>query len=308
MFGRGHLGDDTFTTLTETGKILGTQLCSWENPENIEIQSMRDRLALVGEKAWNPAAGGTLAEFKARLALTDPRLDKLVNPISIQVQGTFTHDENTFTEPLTITMVPRIPGHTMKYTLDNSMPNNQWIVYNGPIQADRTVHLRAGLFDPKGVLQGHLVGSWFRSEIPVKPNLATGKPVTVGPAPDRSDSWSAKVAVDGRSDDAGGHWASSGDAPQWLQVDLGNVQPVNFINVITYWDGSRYYQLTAEVSVDAKTWKKVLDFSHDTAPATAAGYAGKFPDTPARYVRVNMLKNSANPSVHIVELIVDKTK
>ncbi len=77
----GHLGDDTFTTLTETDKILGAQLCSWENPENIEIQSMRDRLALVAEKAWNPAAGGTLAEFKARLAHTDPLLDKLVNPI-----------------------------------------------------------------------------------------------------------------------------------------------------------------------------------------------------------------------------------
>ena len=42
--------------------------------------------------------------------------------------------------------------------------------------------------------------------------------------------------------------------------------------------------------------------------ATAAGYAGKFPPTEARYVRINMLKNSANPFVHIVELIVDRTK
>ena len=102
MFGRGHLGDDTFTTLTENSGILGTQLCSWENAENIEIQSLRERLALVGEKAWNPAVGGTLADFKARLAHTDRILDKLVNPISIQVKGTFTKDENTFTDPLTI--------------------------------------------------------------------------------------------------------------------------------------------------------------------------------------------------------------
>ena len=308
MFGRGHLGDDTFTTLTDTTKILGTQLCSWENSENIEIQSMRDRLALVAEKAWNPGAGGTLAEFKARLAPTDQILDKLVNPISIQVKGTFTEDENTFTDPLTITLVPRLKGHIVKYTLDNSMPNEKWKVYTGPLTANETVHLRAGLFDDKGVRQGPLVGAWFRSQIPVKPNLATGKPVTVGPAPDRSDSWSAKVAVDGRSDDAGGHWASAGDAPQWLQVDLQKVQPINFINVITYWDGSRYYQLNAEVSVDGKAWTKVLDFSKDTAPATAAGYAGKFPPTEARYVRINMLKNSANPFVHIVELIVDRTK
>jgi len=62
------------------------------------------------------------------------------------------------------------------------------------------------------------------------------------------------------------------------------------------------------VSVDGKAWKKVLDFSKDTVPATAAGYSGKFPQTEARYVRINMLKNSANPFVHIVELIVDETK
>jgi hexosaminidase len=308
MFGQGHLGNDTFTTLAETQQILGTQLCSWENAENIEIQGMRERLALVGEKAWNPNAGGTLAGFKARLAHTDGILDKLVHPIAIEVKGTFAGDENTFTDPLTITLVPRIKGHQIKYTLDNSMPNENWKVYSGPIKTDQTVHLRAGLFDDKGVQKGHLVGSWFRSQIPVKPNLATGKPVTVGPGPDRTDAWSAKVAVDGRLDDAGGHWASTDDSPQWLQVDLEKNQPIDFVNVITYWDGGRYYQLTVDVSEDGKDWKKVLDFSKDTAPATAAGYSGKFAATPARYVRVNMLKNSANPSVHIVELIVEKTK
>jgi hypothetical protein len=114
--------------------------------------------------------------------------------------------------------------------------------------------------------------------------------------------------VDGHSDDAGGHWASSGPAPQWLQVDLGKAYPINFINVITYWDGGRYYQFIAEASVDGQTWKKVLDFSDNKSTATAKGYSGRFPKTDARYVRVAMLKNSANPDVHIVELIVDEAK
>jgi len=119
--------------------------------------------------------------------------------------------------------------------------------------------------------------------------------VTVGPSPDRTDAWSAKVAVDGRSDDAGRHWASEGAAPQWLQVDLGKVVPINFINVITYWDGSRYYQWNADVSMDGKTWKKVLDFAENQTPASAQGYSGKFATTEARYVRINMLKNSGQP-------------
>jgi hypothetical protein len=91
-------------------------------------------------------------------------------------------------------------------------------------------------------------------------------------------------------------------------VDLEKVQPINFINVITYWDGGRYYQWNAEVSVDGQHWNKVLDFSENQIRATANGYSGKFPKTDARYVRINLLKNSANPSVHIVELIVDETK
>ncbi len=307
MFGQGHLGNDSFTTLTDTTNILGTQLCSWENPENIEIQSMRDRLALVAEKAWNPGAGGTLAEFKARLAHTDQILEKLVHPISIETNGTFTGDENTFTEPLTITLVPRVKGLTLKYTLDNSMPNDKWLTYTGPITADQTVHLRAGLFDAKGAQQGHLVGSWFNRKTVIKPNLATGRPVTVGPKPEPGDGKAPMIAVDGKADNAESYW-DGGTAPQWLQVDLGKLQPVNFINVITYWDGGRYYELTVEVSVDGKAWNKVLDFTGDKVPATATGYSGKFPETQARYVRVNMLKNSANPSVHIVELIVDLTK
>lgn len=304
MFGQGHLGNDKFTTLTDTGKLLGTQLCSWENAESIEIQSMRDRLALVGEKAWNPAAAGTPDEFKARLAHTDALLDKLVHPIALEIKGSFMNDENSFSEPLSVTLTPRVKGLNLKYTLDNSMPNDRWKDYSGPITIDSTAHLRAGLFDSKGVKQGHLVGSWFNRKLVIKPNLATGKPCTVGPKPEPGEG--AKIAVDGKADNVDSYW-DGGSAPQWLQVDLEKVQPIDFVNVITYWDGGRYYYLNVEASVDGSQWKKVLDFK-DNVPATSAGYSGRFPKTEARYVRVNMLKCSANPSVHIVELIVESTK
>ena len=303
----GREGSDTYTPLQDATRLMGVQLCSWENSEAIEIQSLRDRLALVGERAWNPQAGGDFAAFKARLSHTDAILEKLVNPITIQVEGRLVRNENTFEEPITVTLAPNRPGHTIKYTLDNSLPNPNWKVYTGPIKLEQTAHLRAGLFDDKGVQQGYLVGSWFRGQIPVKPNLAAKKPVTVGPAPDRTDGWFARIAVDGRADDVGSHWASAGPAPQWLQIDLEKVYPVDSIKVITYYDGSRYYHLNAEVSPDGKTWQKVLEFKN-TDPATAVGYSGTFPKTDARYVRINMLKNSANPFVHIVEVIVNQAK
>lgn len=307
LFGQGHLGNNAFTTVTNRAAILGAQLCSWENAENIEIQSLRDRLAMVAEKAWNPEAGGTLGLFRERHAVSDGKLDRLVNPIEIRASGPFAQDENTFTQPMTITLTPRVPGLTIRYTLDNSLPNESWKVYQGPIAVEETVHLRAGLFDAAGRQQGYLVGSWFKAKLAAKPNLATGKPVTISPGATNPDHLNSGLAVDGKSDDQESHW-DAGVAPQWLQVDLQKVYPIDHISVITYWDGGRYYQLTVEASEDGKAWKPVLDFSKNTTPATSAGYGGTFPKTNARYVRVNLLKNSANPSVHIVELIVDEAK
>jgi hexosaminidase len=303
----GREGSTQFTTTKDTQRLLGTQLCSWENSESIEIQSLRERLAVVGEKAWNPQAGGTYADFKARWARADAALDRLVHPIAIEVQGKFTRDENTFEEPITVTLAPRRPGLAVRYTLDNSVPNAGWKAFTGPIRLEQTAHLRAGLFDASDALQGYLVGAWFRRQIAVKPNLATRKPVTVGPGPDRADAWGAKVAVDGRMDDVNAHWASKDPAPQWLQIDLEKVCPVDSVTVVTYYDGGRYYHLDVELSTDAKTWKKVLEFK-DTIPAAAAGYSGTFARTEARYVRIVMKKNSANAWVHIVEAIVNEAK
>lgn len=305
MFGQGHLENDNFTTLAPSKGILGAQLCSWENSESIEIQSMRDRLALVAEKTWNLQAAGTLADFKTRLVHTDALLEKLVNPITIQTRGVFAGDENTFTEPITITLTPRIPDLEMKYALDNSMPGPTWKTWSGPLVIDRTVYLRAGLFDAHGVRQGHLVGGWYRSQIPTKPNLATGKPVSVSPpAGDDAGNGQPQLAVDGMADNVDSHW-DGGPAPRWLQVDLQNVEAINSIDLVTFWDGARYYQWNAETSVDGKQWTKVLDFSNNTEAANEAGYSGKFPEMKARFVRINMLRNSANPSVHIVELRVN---
>ena len=44
--------------------------------------------------------------------------------------------------------------------------------------------------------------------------------------------------------------------------------------------------------------------SANTTPATEQGNLHKFKPVNARYVRVTMLKNSANPGVHIVEVKV----
>ena len=116
-----------------------------ENSEAIEIQSMRN-----GWPWWprsrGTQAGGTFAEFKARWATHDVILDDLVHPVAIQVQGSSATEHVRGTDHRD----PRGEaswGLSIKYTLDNSLPNEKWEVYSGPITLEQTAYFRAGLFD-----------------------------------------------------------------------------------------------------------------------------------------------------------------
>ena len=131
-------------------------------------------------------------------------------------------------------------------------------------------------------------------------NLTTGKPVTVsgGTQPGHPP----ELAVDGLADRSSAWWAAPW--PQWLRVDLQKVVRVGSIELFTYWDSGRYYQYTVNVSVDGKSWTQVVNMGRNTRPATAAGDRHSIAPTDARFVRVNMLHNSANEGVHIAEIRV----
>jgi len=60
----------------------------------------------------------------------------------------------------------------------------------------------------------------------------------------------------------------------------------------------------SKVSVDGRQWTQVVDRSDNTSPSTPQGQLTTFAPHDARYVKITMLKNSANPSVHLVQLRV----
>jgi hexosaminidase len=131
-------------------------------------------------------------------------------------------------------------------------------------------------------------------------NLATDKPVTTSGESQGPNI--AANAVDGVADNSSG-W-HCGSYPQWLQVDLGRAYSVGRIKLYTYYDGRRSYQYTIEASKDGKNWTRIVDMTKNVAPTTKEGDHHSFDPVEARYIRVNMLRNSVNPGVHINELMV----
>ncbi len=55
--------------------VIGAQMCSWENPQDIIIPYLRKRLAAMSERLWNERLDCDFTFFSKRLHSTDKRLD-----------------------------------------------------------------------------------------------------------------------------------------------------------------------------------------------------------------------------------------
>jgi hypothetical protein len=130
--------------------------------------------------------------------------------------------------------------------------------------------------------------------------LLTNKPVTCsGSTPNHP----ANLANDGETDNGDSFWESI-DKNAWWQVDIGEVKDISSVTVIPYYkDPNRYYQFIVKTSINGKIWTTFFDMSDNTKPIgkEGANYTGQL--TPVRYIRVEMLGNSANEGKHLVEVI-----
>lgn len=98
-------------------------------------------------------------------------------------------------------------------------------------------------------------------------------------------------------------WYGHG-SPAVAEIDLEAVYTLSGAHVTFYHADKRTYTFNLEVSEDGKSWKKMGGNEDAPKPATAEGIRFGFDAVKARYVRLNVIKNSANPAVHVLELEV----
>ena len=188
-------------------------------------------------------------------------------------------------------------GRKLHYTTNGSRVTAASPVYTEPLEITETTTVRARLLDEKGEPYGGPFRETYNKLIR-RPSLTTGKTV-IAHNEEFSPGLGRRIA-DGRIA-LWEHWGDTKGEENWIQVDLGQTEQIERLNLVTFWDGYRYYQFTVEGSQDGENWTVLWDNSENTDKATRDGYNREMKDATARYLRVNMLYNSANPGLHIVE-------
>lgn len=68
------------TVVAPSERLIGAQMCAWEQGESQELPSLRGRVPAMAERIWNPDAGRDFADFHRRFDATNKLLDALVSP------------------------------------------------------------------------------------------------------------------------------------------------------------------------------------------------------------------------------------
>jgi len=239
---------------------------------------------------WTPKAHedtlqGLLTDYRRERGFWKGRRDEAPP----RPDGFLTEEEKSLpAEPLSFDLVTRALARefTRRHAEYANAGGEAWSVVAPPLL---TPEQRRALFTDRH-------GAWD----PEVAGIAVGKPATASAT---AGAYSPSRAVDGNVADLQSSWQAD-PYPQWWQVDLGAVTSISRVHVYPYWGLNRYYEYTVETSMDGVEWQRIADLSENTEPATPAGDDFRFQPLDARYVRVNMLRHSLNPGVHLVEVRV----
>ncbi len=224
-------------------------------------------------------------------------------PISIQTQGLVKElpigswDKMYFEDSLMISLLSEKENHVIRYNTNGRSVTDTSTIYTHPFSIDVTSHLQTQLFNENGERVGSSSSASYL-EMWSSESLTTGK--KTWSSNEATTPGSSRCATDGKIA-LWEHWGDHNDEENWVKVDLGKLETISKFKVVTFWDNYRYYQYTIEGSKDGENWTTILDKSRHTELSTEKGYVDEIEAVELRFLKINLLFNSANPGLHLVE-------
>ena len=108
-------------------------------------------------------------------------------------------------------------------------------------------------------------------------------------------------AVDGIKRTRTQYWEAE-PSPASLTIDLGTITQFNKALIYFYFDKRRFYQYKISSSIDGLHFKTFVDMSKNKSKSELEPFTHRFSEISARYVRLDMIKNSSNPAIHVREI------
>jgi hypothetical protein len=131
-----------------------------------------------------------------------------------------------------------------------------------------------------------------KKEATVERSLTTGKPVRFWG--ERDPQLGVEHLVDGISDDPTAYWLAYPN-PQSATIDLGSVQTVARIQVVSLWVGGQPTSYRVEGSSDGKVWQVLADRPNNKEAPTPKGYTDLIAASQVRYLRLTTLGSGLFP-------------
>ncbi len=175
----GQVGDDWekihWTKVDPTPLLTGAQMCAWEQPEWLEIPSLRKRVAAMSQQVWSPGSGGDYAAFALRLAATESMLDRMLYGFTLEVAQAKCLSEcvSIYQKEATVTARPLSEGLSIRYTLNGQEPAPDSPLLEGPLKITEKNGVDQGQQNAPKSLRTTLRVAAFRGSAPVgSPRIA----------------------------------------------------------------------------------------------------------------------------------------
>ncbi|OQP61313.1 beta-hexosaminidase [Niastella vici] len=206
--------------------LAGVEGQAWSEYYTSEAKALYmifPRALALAELGWTPASQRNYDQFLQRLRAQRSLMQQAGLPNSSQyddITGTVAPSQN---KAVQVTLQTSLPGSTIRYTTNNTLPGKQSALYTGPITISQTGTLKARLLNGNGQPTGRLFQQSFRL------HKAVGSPVVLQHKPVERFNPGAGVLVNGvfgsnRYND--GQWTGFSGTDLQAVIDLGAVQEI----------------------------------------------------------------------------------